>query len=298
MNGDVLIPVFLTVGLGYLAGSILKIETKPISQLSIYVLIPCLVMAYLQKASLGLKDYWLIIIFTIVLSVVMHIVSSVLTRAVGTDSVERSVLQMSVVFMNSSNYGLPVIMLALGQAGTERAVVFITIQLVLLNSLAVFYVAKAKRSVYQALIKILKMPTIWVIILAVILRLFHVQLPEKIWFTLNMLGQASVPVMMLLLGIQLCKTKLAGNALLIAIASGLKLLIAPLVAVAFIYLFADPRGLTERVLILEAAMPTAVVTSLLALEFETKPELVASIVFVTTVLSFVSIPLIISWFIR
>lgn len=298
MNGAVLIPVFLTVCFGYLAGRFLRLDTKPIAQLSIYVLMPCLVVAYLQKATLEWKDYGLIIIFTIIYTVVMDLVSAFLARAVKADSTERSALQLSVVFMNSSNYGLPVIMLALGQAGAERAVVFITLQLVLLNSLAVYYAARAKQSLSRALLKILKMPTIWAIVTAVLLRLFQVALPENILYTLNLVGQASVPVMMLILGTQLSNTKLTGDALLIGVASGLKLLISPLVAVVLIYILGDLRGLTERVLILEASMPTAVVSSLLAIEFQARPELVSSIVLVTTALSFASVSFVISWFIR
>ncbi|MDA8211842.1 MAG: AEC family transporter [Clostridia bacterium] len=296
MKGEILIPVLLSVGSGYLAGRHLRLDTRPISQLSIYVLMPALVLAFLQKASLGWQDYGLIALFTLLLTLVMDLVSGFLAKFLGAGSAERSALQLSAVFMNSSNYGLPVVLLAFGQAGAERAVVFIVLQLILLNSLAVFYAARARQSVRESLLNILKMPTIWAIVLAFLLRLFQVELPGRVWFTLNMMGQASIPVMLLTLGIQLSSTKLAGELPLIGVASGLRLLLSPLVAVALIYLLGDPRGLTERVLLLEAAMPTAVTTSLLAIEFEASPQLVSSIVLVTTVLSFVTISMLLSWY--
>lgn len=296
MKGEILIPVLLTVGSGYLAGRLLRPDTRPISQLSIYVLMPALVLAFLQKASLGWQDYGLIAFFTLLLTLIMDQLSGFLAKVMGADPAERSAIQMSAVFMNSSNYGLPVILLAFGQAGAERAVVFIVLQLILLNSLAVFYAARARQSIRESLLNILKMPTIWAIVLAFLLRLFQVEPPEKVWFTLNMMGQASIPVMLLTLGIQLSSTKLTGELGLIGVAAGLRLLFSPLIAIALIYLLGDPRGLTERVLILEAAMPTAVTTSLLAIEFEARPELVASIVLVTTVVSFVTISALLGWY--
>jgi predicted permease len=95
------------------------------------------------------------------------------------------------------------------------------------------------------------------------------------------------------LGIQLSHARLRGNLRLIGLATFIRLIVAALVAFALAYLM-GLDGLTRRVCIFQASTPTAVTAALMAIEFEAEPDFVTSVVFLTTLLSSVTLAVILS----
>ncbi len=117
---------------------------------------------------------------------------------------------------------------------------------------------------------------------------------ETSWFRgLDVLGRAAVPVMLLLLGIQLSRNSLGKDIKSVSAATILRLGLAPLVSL----LLASVLGLsgnTRRACVLEASMPTAVTSVILALEFDVLPEFVTGVIFLSTMLSPLSLTLLIA----
>lgn len=71
----------------------------------------------------------------------------------------------------------------------------------------------------------------------------------------------------------------------------LKLFISPLIALGF-SLILPVDNLVKQIMILSAAMPTAANTTLMAVQFETKPEIVSSATFISTMLSMATLPVV------
>src|SRR5699024_6865054 len=112
-----------------------------------------------------------------------------------------------------------------------------------------------------------------------------VEVPESILSVAAMLGAAAIPIMMVNLGMQLASImSLKFNWQVISSATIIRMVISPLIAFGFVSLMpVDP--IIASVIIIVASMPSAATTTLLALEFDTEPDLVSSITLVTTVLS-------------
>jgi hypothetical protein len=110
------------------------------------------------------------------------------------------------------------------------------------------------------------------------------QVPLPLERTTTLLGDASIPAMLVLLGMQLCKAEWAGRQLPIGLASGMRLLVSPILALLLAPFFGI-SGTARQAATLEAAMPAAVLNTVLATEYNAAPSLVTSIVFVTTILS-------------
>src|SRR5699024_7789375 len=140
-----------------------------------------------------------------------------------------------------------------------------------------------------ALKNVMKMPTTYAAILAFILHSFHVHVPESIFSTISMVSDAAIPVMMVMLGMQLASiTGLKLNWQVVISVVTLKIIAAPLIAFLFVSII-DIDPLIATVLIIISAMPTAATTTMYAIEFDTEPELVSSITFISTILSIVSL---------
>jgi predicted permease len=113
--------------------------------------------------------------------------------------------------------------------------------------------------------------------------------------TLKLVGDASIPVMLLILGIQLSGVDGAGTLWPVSVASGLRLLVAPLVAVGAVSLVGISDPTVARAAVVLLSTPTGVTTIILVGAFsdagdELDPnELVSATVFVTTVVSIITV---------
>jgi len=146
----------------------------------------------------------------------------------------------------------------------------------------------------RAWINVLKMPTTYAAILAMLFQPLNIKVPEPVYSTLAMVGDAAIPVMMIVLGMQLASiTSIKINWQVILSAVTLKMAVAPLFAFLFVWLL-DVDPLIGVILIIISAMPTAATTTMYAIEFDTEPELVSSITFISTVVSVVSLTILLN----
>jgi predicted permease len=134
----------------------------------------------------------------------------------------------------------------------------------------------------------LKVPTLYTAILALVFSFFQVSVPELIIRPLDFIGGMVVPTVVLTLGYSLSSVKIASlpitlGASLIRLGGGLAL------GFLMVYLF-DITGLARSIVILMSAMPAAANTYTIAAKYRSEPDLVASVVMVTTIGSLVLIP--------
>ncbi|WP_143558272.1 AEC family transporter [Snodgrassella alvi] len=107
-----------------------------------------------------------------------------------------------------------------------------------------------------------------------------------------MIGDSSIPVIMLILGMQLATLHIRQiEVAKISFALVIRLLISPLWAVLLVY-FMPIDLMSKKVLIVLAAMPTAANTTLLSVQFNTRPQLVSTATFISTVLSLITLPVV------
>jgi len=140
------------------------------------------------------------------------------------------------------------------------------------------------KTLLQAIKRVAGVPIVHALLLAGLVRLGWLSIPAPLFKAVGILAQASVPMMLVILGIQLSSVRVHGNWRLIALASAIRLLLAPLVAI-FLAGQLGLSGLAEQVSIIQASMPSAVFNIILAVEFNLAVDLTTSVVFMTTVAS-------------
>jgi predicted permease len=197
---------------------------------------------------------------------------------------ELSAFLLVVMFSNSGNYGLPVVLFAFGPDALVHATAYFVAGSVMTYTLGVFLAAAGRRSVRSALIGIAKVPVLYGVAVAAVVLFTGIPVPLAVARPIGLLSDAALPMMILVLGMQLERASIPDRPVLVAAAVGLSLIVAPIVALGLASML-GVSGAGRQAGVALASMPAAVVTTILALEFDVAPAFVTSAVFVSTFLS-------------
>jgi predicted permease len=284
------IPVGFIILIGFIAYRSLGIEIQPLSQLIVYILAPALVADSLYRTALSPQSAAGLLVGFALISLLLYIIVWGTTHLLKLSSDTYKSLMVTTLLPNNGNIGLPVIAFALGDWGLQRAIIYMIGSSILLFGI-IPALLKGKGLTYSIRLT-LKLPLIWAMLLGVGLRLLSAPLPFNLEVALEQLGRAAIPVALIILGIQLASTHFEVKRYEI-FASLMRLGLAPLVA----YGVGSILGLEKldlQVLILQSSMPAAVNSLVLVSEFGGDTPKVARTIVVTTVSSFITLPIIIS----
>ncbi len=289
---DVL-PIFLVAGVGFLLARYRHIDVRVVSRTAFNALSPCLVFSLLMSARIPAAEAGRLGLFSVcsILGVgALAVLAAVLLRL---DRAVAMAFVMVVTFSNTGNFGLSATLLAFGSDALARGTIYFVLSASLMYTLGVFLASSGTQTVAQSLRGILTVPTVYAVGIAVLLLVTGARLPGPIATSIDMLGDAALPVMMLVLGMQFERVRSIERPALVALAALLTLVASPLLAFAL----SDLLGLVgsaRQAAVLQASMPAAIVTTVLALEYDAAPAFVTSVVFVTTLASPLSVTLIIA----
>jgi len=288
-----ILPIFVVIGLGFAFARRTNPDIRFLSKITFYVLSPSLVFSSLIKSNVEGGEVVQIAAFVIGLTLVMSLAAWSAARLMNFDARQTAGFILAVTFVNAGNYGLGVNRLAFGADAEARAVIYFVTSSVLVYTVGVLIATGFKGGWRGALKQLVSMPHPYVLALVMVIRATGWQVPEPILEGISFPAQAAIPLMLLLLGIQLSSTSVSEYRRPAAIGTVLSLIVAPLVAFGL----AGAIGLTgsaRQAAILEASMPAAVINTLLATEFQAEPKLVTGTVFISTILSPVTLTLIIA----
>ncbi|MBN2808002.1 MAG: AEC family transporter [Deltaproteobacteria bacterium] len=282
---NILLPIFLIIGLGVLFAKVKGPDFKSISDLTLFFFTPCLIFAGLLKGHAQLAAFLpKAVAFMILLTLIFWGLSLVVGRLLGLDVRRQSAFSLTTIMMNCGNYGLPLVLFAYGPEGLSYGVIVLVLFTFPLGTLAIYIASRGRDSAAKALLEMFKVPLFHAIVLATIWRFFNLPMPQIIFKAIDMVGQAAIPGLLMLLGMQLARTRLKGELLPMFSSSFLRLLISPLLAIGLCFVL-NIQGLPRNVLILQTSTPAAIIPLLYAINYDTHPEMVAGTILVSTVLS-------------
>ncbi|NJD60776.1 MAG: hypothetical protein C3F13_12355 [Anaerolineales bacterium] len=279
-----LFPILLAACIGFALAKWLKIPPRPLSQVVFYVFSPILVFNLIMNSQLSNKDILWILAFALTLLVIVGLLTWLVGGVLRFNRSTLAAVMITTMFMNAGNYGLPLTSFAFGEEALAFASVFFVINALFTNTVGIVIASSGSMSVWSAIKGLVKFPATYALIFGIIFLQFGWQLPTGLDRTVDLLSNAAIPCMLVLLGMQLVNIRLDGHIKPLVVTSSIRLLIAPLIAFGLTRLF----GMTlvaQQAVVLEAAMPVAVLTTILATEFETEPTFVTTAVLVTTLLS-------------
>lgn len=290
---DVVLPVALVAVAGGAVGRWRKIPVAPLSSLVFYLFSPALVFYSLATTEVSAEVSAKIVAVLLATWAVMYAVATAWSLAARHEQSFRAAFAISVVTPNQGNMGLPVALLAFGQPGLDIAVMNFVGGATLTYTVGIFVASMASGSRIDALRAPFRYPVLYAAAAGVLINVFGIDLPTTIEAPAQTLADAAVPAMLVILGLQLRQAAGKDHIVDTVMVNASRFLVAPVAAwfaASALGLEGDERG----TLVVLAAMPTAVIATILATEFNAYPSFVARAVVTTTLTSMLSLTILIS----
>lgn len=291
---DDILPIFLVAAAGFFLARRVNVDVKTLSAVSFNVLSPCLVFDQLAQSRVNGADFGRIAAFCILLTTIMGAVAWATAIPLRLNRQTFTSFLLVVMFSNSGNYALPVVLFAFGREALAYASVYFVASAMVTYTVGVFVAASGHGNVRQALAGIVRVPAIYAVAAATLILATRTAVPVSIMRPVTLLSEAAIPIMLLILGMQLQRAVMPARPGVVGVAVGLSLLIGPFVGIALTMLL-GLSGQARQVAIVGASMPAAVITTVLALEFELDAGFATSAVFLSTVLSPFTLVLLIAY---
>lgn len=292
---NVIFPVLLVAGLGGFVATKVGLPVKPLSQLSFYFLGPALVFDGLSTIEVTGSDAAKIVAAVVCSYVATMILGYGGAALLGLDRGMRSAVGLTSATSNGGNMGLPIVLLAFGDDGLAIAVIAFVSLSILSNVLGIFVASLAGGSARSALTAPLKVPSFWAAVAGLAVNALDIDVPTTIAASAATIAQGAIPVMLTVLGLHLSKRPSFGPAGPMALTLSIRLIAGPFVAWGIVSMLGI-EGLAHDTLIVLGGMPTAVVTTIIATQYDTRPDFVTKAVIASTLASIATSTVLVSLF--
>lgn len=290
---EVVVPVFAVAGVGYAFGRWRPVELAPVTALAVSVLVPAIVFDSLARAVVPRALLGRLVVHVALQLVVLGLLTAAIGKAAGWDGSGRAALLMAALFANAGNVGLPLALFAFGPAGLAVAGSWFAVHAVTVHTVGVFIAARARAGARAALRRFVRLPIFYAIVAGLLVNVGGVPLPRPAARMVELLAGGALAVLLLLLGLQLARLAPRQEARGAALATALRLLVAPPVAWVTGQAL-GLQGVALSVAVVQASTPTAVTAALWALEFDTRPALVTTAVVLSTLAGVVTLTLLLA----
>lgn len=281
---NVVLPVFLIVLTGYILEKKSSLDIRALTAVSLYLMSPALVFSALIKNPVSLATTARLSLFMLAYTVTLLFIAYLFCRAFTMTGENRRAFYLTTTMMNIGNFGLPLTYFAYGEAGLDVSVMIFILFNIPLGTLGIVIAQGEQTAFPEALRNMLKIPIFHAVIVAFLVQSGRLAIPEFLMRAIDLLGQGAIPLMLVILGMQLARTRIQKAGSFLGLSALVRLILAPVIAFAIASLLGI-QGLTRNIIVLQTSTPSAVLPLLYSLRFNTRPDLVASAILISTLLS-------------
>ncbi|MBI5017663.1 MAG: AEC family transporter [Deltaproteobacteria bacterium] len=290
---DILLPVFLLIGAGALFSRTLRPDLESLTLFALYASTPALVFSALVKHPVPAPALARLVGVMLAYTVALWALAEGIGLVLGLKGDLRRAFLLATVPMNVGNYGLPLVRFAFGQESEPFSVLVFVIFNIPLATWAIWMAAGGSLRSFAGVRDTLRIPILHATVVAFVVSAAGLTVPSPLLKGITLLGEASIPVLMVILGMQLERTRVAGAPASLTAATVLRLAVAPCIAWGLTAAFGY-QGLERKVLILQTSTPAAVLPLLYAMRFKCRPDWIASNLLVSTLASAVSLSVVLA----
>ena len=278
---EIILPVIAIIVLGYALGRLWKKpDMRVVNRLNLEVFGPFLVLANLSDKSVDLLSLWPLVVASVIIVLGSGLLAWPFAKLSGQNP---RTFVPPMMFNNCGNMGLPLALFAFGPVGVAGMVALFTTSNLLHFTVGSFIVHK-----HAELKLLLRSPMVWATVIGAALGLSGTHLPDSVHSPMKMIGDCTIPIMLLSLGVRMLDVKREdfSNSLLGAA-------ICPLTGLFMAGLLVGVLPMTKEqvgLVFLFGSLPPAVLNFLVADYYKQEPEKVASIVLVGNIASIIFIP--------
>lgn len=291
---QVILPVFIIAGAGFIFARKSGADLNSLASSALYLFAPCLVFSALMKRSVESDVLGQLTLFMVIYTAALCLLAYGIARWRKLDGDSTRAFTLTTSMMNIGNFGLPLVFFAYGEHALNVSVVLFVLFNIPLGTLAIFIAQGQGRAWKEALINTIKIPIFHGVALAILLKALEIPVPAFLLRATDLLGQATIPLMLVLLGMQLSKSRIRQDWGFFSLATAVRLLIGPVLAIILTAVLGI-EGLTRKIVILQTSTPSAVLPLLYAIRSGTRPDLVSGTILLTTLCSALTLTLLLYW---
>jgi malate permease and related proteins len=291
---DIIFPIFLLIGAGAVLQRAIMLDLSTLSTLTVYFLLPavCFVNIYESKMSSELISQTLV--FLLLFNILLILTSMFIAKANKFDRKLTATFKNSMVLSNSGNYGLPVseLVFAANPAGMSIQIIVSIFQNLLTFTYGFFNSVSADSSGREILRKIMRLPVIYALLLAILLKWLRIEIPQFLWKPIENSSNAFLAVALVTLGAQVAFLRITRiSRPIVWIVIG-RLIISPIVGLLVIFIL-GLTDITAQALFIASSFPSSRNSALLALEYNNYPEYASQAVLLTTIISSITVAVVV-----
>jgi|SRR5215212_3915800 len=279
-----ILPILLLGGAGFALGKLLHIDSRSLGRVVFYVFSPVLIFNLLLQNHLNWSEAIGVISLTLGTVTVMGLLTWLLARLFHLERPVLMAVLITTMFGNTGNYGLPLVSFAFGEKALSYAGIYFVTTTFLFYSVGVLIASLGHMNLKEAILGLFKIPTLYAVVLSLLINSFGIQMPGPVDRTIQLAAGATIPLMLILLGVELTRVEFSGSLRAMQVSVALRLLIAPAVALALAALLGI-QGFARQGSVTEASMPSMVSATVLATEYQLDSKLITAIIFISTLLS-------------
>ncbi len=279
-----LLPIMLIAAAGYILGKTLTVDSRTIGRMVFYIFSPLLVFNLMVTSQLNLKQALTTVAYTALVILIMGILAFIFGKIFRLSRPHLLAVIITVAFGNTGNYGLPLVKFAFGDEALAVASIFYVTTTILFNTVGVVIASLGHLDLKSAILGVFKLPILYAVTIALLIKGFGIAIPLPLSRTIEIAANGAIPAMIILLGLELTRIEWTNSLRATGVGVAVKLLLGPFVGLLLASLF-GLQGHTHQGSVIEASMPAAVATTVVATEYKLEPSLVTAIVFFGTLLS-------------
>lgn len=292
-----ILSIVIMIALGYILKRLdflSEDDITPLNKIVMNILLPCMIFSALFSADLSaIHKLGALPIAIICSSFIVGIISFIILKKFGFDDKRLWSVLVTVMIANTAFMGYPVNLGVFGDAGFLRAIFCDLGTTSIFLILSLLLVLKFGGTPRAAVKDILLFPPLWAVVLGIIFNLCNIPIGPVVDNVVNYLGDGAIPLIMISLGLSINLGGLKWNKDMVCFTSIMKLFIFPIVMFAFVTLF-HFTGYEYTIAIVEAAMPSGMLSLMLAVNYGLDYHLTSDCILMNTVFSLVTLPIIIS----
>lgn len=288
--------LFILIILGYVLAKIRMLgeqAVKSITELVLMLVTPCVIIkSFIREFDTALLKSFLI---SLVAALISHILFIIIANLIIKDSNKKTecVLKYGAIFSNCGYMSIPLQQALLGDDGVFFAASYIAVFNVFCWTYGIIIMSGDKK--YLTPKKLFINPGIIGITIGLLVFFFSIPIPKVIYEPISYMASLNTPLPMIIIGYHLAHSSLIAGlrSIKCIIAIIIKLVVLPLIVLCGLYI-CGIRGILLVSLVISCSAPTAANTTMFASKFGANTELSVNMVSLSTVLSIVSMPLIIT----
>jgi predicted permease len=279
-----ILPIILLSGAGFALGKLLHIDPRSLGRVVFYVFSPVLIFDLLIQNQLEFTEAVIVIAFALCFILTIGVLTFTLGYFLKLERPALVAILITTMFANTGNYGLPLVSFAFGEQALSYAGIYFVTTTLLFYTLGVFLASLGHMTFKEAILGLFKIPTMYAVVLAILMNAWNIAIPVPVGRAVELAAGGTIPLMLILLGVQLTQVEFSGNQRALQLSVSLRLVIAPLAALLFAALF-GLQGFPLQASVTQASMPSMVSATVLAAEYNLDSKLVTAVVFISTLLS-------------